>query len=97
MTLIQSFIKHGKTVIAPILCQLYNARLMQGVFPQYLKVAEVISIHKKGDKNKSTNYCPISLLSQFDKILEKIIYNRLTSYLDKYNLLSKKQFGFRKN
>ena len=51
---------------------LYNARLMQGVFPQYLKVAEVISIHKKGGKNKATNYCPISLLSQFDKILEKI-------------------------
>ena len=58
---------------------------MQGVFPECLKVAEVIPIHKKGDKNKATNCRPILLPSQFDKIFEKIIYYRLISYLDKYN------------
>ena len=76
-----------------------NVCLMQEMFPEYLKVAVVIPIPytKKGDKDRATNYCPISLLLQFDKSLKKIIYNILVSRLDKYSLLSEKQFGFRKN
>ena len=42
------------------------------------------------------NYRPIALLSTFSKILEKIVCNRLSNYLEKNNLLSKFQFGFRK-
>ena len=44
-----------------------------------------------------TNYRPISLLSQFDKIFEKLLFSRLFSYLDKNQLLNKNQFGFRPN
>ena len=44
-----------------------------------------------------TNYRPISLLSQFDKIFERMLFSRLFSYLDKNQLLSKNQFGFRPN
>ena len=54
-------------------------------------------IFKKGDRSKATNYRPISLLSQFDKILEKTIYHRLLNFLEKYQLLNKVQFGFRQN
>ena len=54
-------------------------------------------IFKKGDSNQESNYRPISLLSQFSKILEKLICNRLHHYLEKYNLLSKHQYGFRRN
>ena len=44
-----------------------------------------------------TNYRPISLLSQFNKIFEKLLYTRIYSYLTRFNLLSDHQFGFRKN
>ena len=44
-----------------------------GVFANCLKIAEVVPVFKKGDRSKATNYRPISLLSQFDKI-KKYIY-----------------------
>ena len=44
-----------------------------------------------------TNYRPISLLSQFNKVFEKLLYTRIYSYLTRFNLLSDHQFGFRKN
>jgi len=62
-----------------------------------MKLAEVIPIFKKDNRDKTTNYRPISLLSQFNKIFEKLFYVRIYSYLIKYNLLSDHQFGFRKN
>ena len=91
------FIKYGKFIIAPIISELFNVCAINGVFPNCLKIAEVIPIFKKGDKNNLTNYRPISLLSQFDKIIEKMIFSRLYSYVESNQLLSNKQFGFRPN
>ena len=54
-------------------------------------------IFKKNDSIQASNYRQISLLSQFRKVLEKLICNRLHHYLKKYNLLSKQQYGFRQN
>ena len=54
-------------------------------------------IFKKGDSNQASNYRPISLLLQFNKVLEKLICNSVHHYLEKYNLLSKHQYGFRRN
>ena len=68
-----------------------------GVFPNCLEIAEVVPIFKKGGRSKATNYRPISLLSQFDKILEKTIYHRVIHFLEKYQSLNKVLFGFRKN
>ena len=42
-----------------------------------------------------SNYCPISLLSVFNKILEKLLYKRVVSYLDKLSIITDNQFGFR--
>lgn len=52
-------------------------------------------IFKGGDKKQVNNYRPISLLSNFAKIFEKIIKKRLISFLENHKLLSKNQFGFR--
>ena len=48
-----------------------------------------------GPTHKTTNYRPISILSPFSKIFEKIIYNRLNNYFSTHNVLAKEQFGFR--
>ena len=91
------FIKYAKTIISPIISKLFNRCITNGIFPNCLKIAEIIPVYKKDDKNKATNYRPIALLSQFDKIFEKLIFARLFSYLDKKKLFSEKQFGFRPN
>jgi hypothetical protein len=64
--------------------------------PVQLKIAKVVPIHKSGDKSKMDNYRPISLLSNFSKILEKIVATRLMDHLEINELLSESQFGFRK-
>ena len=62
-----------------------------------LKIAKVIPIHKKDDKTQINNYRPISLLPAISKILEKIVYKRLLSFLTINNIITLSQFGFRKN
>jgi len=61
-----------------------------------MKTAKVIPVFKKGKTDLMSNYRPISLLSIFDKLLEKIVYTRLFSFLSSNNILYEYQFGFRK-
>jgi hypothetical protein len=68
-----------------------------GTLPEQLKIAKVVPVFKAGDKNSMDNYRPISLVSNFWKIIEKIVCNRLTIFLDTNNIICKEQFGFRKN
>ena len=91
------FIKYANPVLSVYLSELFNLCVKEGTYPDPLKIAEVMSIFKNGDRSKTTNYCPISILFQFNKIFEKLLYTRLYSYLIRYNLLSDQQFGFRKN
>ena len=65
-----------------------------GTHPDCLKLAMVIPIHKKGSKLEVGNYRPISLLSNINKLLEKIVHVRTYSFLEKYKCLYKYQFGF---
>jgi len=81
-------------IISP-LTYICNEILKTGVFPDRLKYAIVRPIFKKGVKHETSNYRPISLLTSFSKIIEKLIYNRLLLHLDKNNMLAKEQFGFR--
>ena len=66
-----------------------------GIVPDHFKVAKVISDYKKGSSLVVTNYRPISLLSIFNKMLERLIYNRLIKYLEKSSTSFDQQFGFR--
>ena len=75
--------------------RIFNLPLSTGIFPDKLKIAKVSPIFKNGEKDRLTNYRPISVLPCFSKILERIMYDRLYSYLIENKKLSKKQFGFR--
>lgn len=77
------------------LAELMNISVRQGKFPEQLKMANIIPIFKKGDKQALENYRPISITSCFSKIFEKLMYNQLVSFLDKNNVLSQFQHGFR--
>ena len=61
-----------------------------------IKRVKHIPIHKKGDHSNFGNYRPISLLPAISKILEKLVYNRMMSFLDQNSILSDSQYGFRK-
>jgi hypothetical protein len=58
-------------------CYICNRILLSGVFPDRLKYAIVKPVHKNGDKTSLANYRPISLLTSFSKVVERVMYNRL--------------------
>jgi Notch-like protein len=72
-----------------------NKSILSGTFPTRLKYAIVKPLLKKGDKENAANYGPISLLTSFFKVYEKIIYGRLVNHNETNNILAAEQFGFR--
>lgn len=88
-------IKNCSWFLVDVLKYLFNLSLESGVFPDVLKIAVVLPVHKKGDVLKLNNYRPISLLSSFSKIFEKLIKRRVVCYLDHIKFLNDNQFGFR--
>ena len=88
-------LKLTKNIISKPLNKIINLSFSTGIFPDNLKIAEVIPIHKKDCKLSTTNYRPISLLSNISKIFEKLMHSRLYSFLEKFKCLYKLQYGFR--
>lgn len=82
-------------VIAPVICSLFNCSVTEGIFPEVLKVAEIVPIHKSGSRCAVAHYRPISILPVLSKVFERLVRNRLVSHFNKCNVLSKHQFGFR--
>ena len=72
-------LKICKQILSPFLALLFNRCIKSGIYPECFKCTQVIPIHKGGHKNHCTIYRPISLLSSFNKIFEKLIYTRLYS------------------
>ena len=80
--------------ISDILSRLFNHCISFSIFPHILKIAKILPLPKKGDLTNITNHRPISILSPFTKLFEKIIFNRLNSFFINNNLFSDQQFGF---
>ena len=91
-----SILECVKDIISPYLSHIFNLCLNQGYFPEELKLGRITPIHKKGCKLQVNNYRPVCNLSPFSKIFERIVYNRMLEYIEKYNIFSSIQFGFRK-
>ena len=92
MMLLKRIVKY----IATPLTFICNLSFTEGAFPDSMKTAKIVPIFKSGDKKQFTNYRPVALLPQFSKILERLFVNRLNTFIDKYELLSNSQYGFRK-
>ena len=86
-----------KEIMPSIIIQvvyIFNLSIRTGFVPDSYKRARVIPIFKSGTRGDFTNYRPISLLSSFSKLLEKIIAKQMFGFLNKHNTLYSYQFGF---
>ena len=81
-------------ILAP-LTHVINRSLLTGIIPKDLKLAKVIPIYKSSSREELKNYRPVSLLPAFSKILEKFVFNKITSYMNNTNLFYEHQYGFR--
>ena len=90
-------LKEFKTELSEPLNDMINVSFNNGIFLDFLKVANVIPVHKQTEKLDPNNYRPISLLSNKSKLYEKAMHIRLTNFLSKNKVLFSYQFGFRNN
>ena len=72
-----SVLKILKSELAGPLQVIFNTPFLTGIVPDKFKLARVIPVFKKGSQTNLSNYRPISLLSVFNKLLEKLMFNRL--------------------
>ena len=85
-----------KEEICKPLNKIFILSLSTGQYPNILKISKTIPIFKKGSRLLVSNYRPISLLSNLNKILEKIVHKRIYKFLENYQCIYSLQFGFRK-
>ena len=89
-------IKFVDTAISIPLAHIISLSFRDGIFPEKLKTSRVVPIFKAGCPTDCNNYRPISLVSTFAKIFEKIVSIKLKNHLDIHKLLVPNQFGFQK-
>ena len=89
-------LKYSSKVVSSTLAEIINLSILSGMYPNKLKMAKIIPIFKADDNTNPNNYRPISLLSNFNRIFEKLVYSRMESFIEQNNLLSPSQYGFRK-
>ena len=91
------FLKDGAEVLAKPITDLCNLSITSGKFPDSCKIAKLKPIYKKGSLTEASNYRPISLLPLISKVIEKVIHDQTSTFLNSRNLLYNYQSGFRKN
>ena len=94
------YLKHFKNSIfntSIMVTKLINKIIDTEKWPDELKTQVLRPIYKNGKKNDLNNYRPIALLPLINKIIEKFFTKQITAFFDKYNLLSTRQYGFKKH
>ena len=89
-------LKYVSDIVSLLLATLLNVSVSQGVYPAKLKLSKIAPVFKSGDELDANNYTPISLLSDFNRIFEKLMYSRTISFIEEKGLIYKAQNGFRK-
>ena len=82
-----TILKEFKSKLSQPLSDMINVSFNKGIFPNFLKIANVIPIHKKGEKLDPNNYRPISLLYNISRLYEKAMHIQLTNFLRKNKVL----------
>ena len=89
-------LKNCQPEISYILAELFNMCLKESYFPDCWKVSSVVPVFKNvGERSTAKNYRPVSLLSVVSKVFEKLVNNRIADHLEKCDLFSDFQYGFR--
>ena len=89
-------LKISSEILVKPLTNICNLSLTQGIFPSQLKIANVIPLYKSDDPMLFNNYRPVSVLCVLSKVFEKIMYNRVSTFLEIFKILHENQYGFRK-
>ena len=89
-------LKNCASVLAPCLAKLFRLCLSTSTFPSCWKFAHIQPVPKKGDRSNPSNYRPIALISCISKAFESILNKMILKHLSAHNLLSDRQYGFRK-
>ena len=88
-------LKAIKDEISEPLSILVNQSLNTGIFPDELKLAKVIPVHKKGDTHLFNNYRPISILPSVSKVFERVVHDQIHKHFQESKLYYNSQYGFR--
>lgn len=88
-------IKGAKQFLIKPLMHVINSSFISGIFPEKLKISKIKTMFKKGNESHPTSYRPLSILSAFSKIFERVMYIRLINFLESNNLFDEEQHGFR--
>ena len=91
------FLKIAAPTLALYLRSFFDFVFTRGIFRDICKIAKIVPIHKKEEKDNPNNFRPISILNCFSKILEKMIHQRILPFLNKHKILTLQQYGFQKN
>ena len=89
------FLRDGANEIVSAISHIINLSLRTNTVPEDFKVARVVTLYKKGDRNYVGNFRPVSILPVISKIIERVVHNQISKYLDSNGLLFEHQSGFR--
>ena len=89
-----TMIKICDDAIVEPLCLIFEKLIVTGSYPSSRKRANVFPIHLKGSRKYKNNYCPISMLPIFSKIIAKMLFDAIYRHLNENQLLALNQSGF---